>query len=94
MAAPPEKTVPSDPPVTAAKSNPDERVFLEGPRRRRRELWSVVEIALEFIRGFRALHFVGPVRDRLRLGAIHGGPSLLRLGARGRRRLARRRASP
>jgi len=39
---------------------PEERVFLEGPRTRRRELWSVLTILWEFIRGFRALHFVGP----------------------------------
>lgn len=38
----------------------DERVFLEGPRRRGSELWRVVRIAAEFIRGFRSLHFVGP----------------------------------
>ena len=39
---------------------PEERVFLEGPRSRQRELWSVLTILWEFIRGFRALHFVGP----------------------------------
>jgi uncharacterized protein (TIGR00730 family) len=38
----------------------DERVFLEGPRARGSEAWRVVRIAAEFIRGFRALHFVGP----------------------------------
>jgi uncharacterized protein (TIGR00730 family) len=37
-----------------------ERVFLEGPRPRRFELYSVFGIAREFIRGFRTLHFVGP----------------------------------
>ena len=35
-------------------------MFLEGPRPRRLELYSVLGIAREFIRGFRALHFVGP----------------------------------
>ena len=39
---------------------PEEQVFLEGPRSRRREFWSVLTILREFIRGFRALHFVGP----------------------------------
>jgi uncharacterized protein (TIGR00730 family) len=39
---------------------PEEHVFLEGPRSRRREFWSVLTIVREFIRGFRALHFVGP----------------------------------
>ena len=38
----------------------EERFFLEGPRSRQRELWSVLKIAWELIRGFRALHFVGP----------------------------------
>jgi uncharacterized protein (TIGR00730 family) len=39
---------------------PEEQVFLEGPRSRQRELWSVLTILWEFIRGFRVLHFVGP----------------------------------
>lgn len=34
--------------------------FLEGPRARGAELLRVGRIAAEFIRGFRALHFVGP----------------------------------
>ena len=43
-----------------ATSAGDERLFLEGPRRRGSELWRVVRIAWEFIHGFRTLHFVGP----------------------------------
>jgi hypothetical protein len=46
--------------VQSAVPEPEERFFLEGPRARRRELWSVLAILREFIRGFRALHFVGP----------------------------------
>ncbi len=34
--------------------------FLEGPRSRWQELRSVAQIANEFVRGFRKLHFVGP----------------------------------
>jgi uncharacterized protein (TIGR00730 family) len=34
--------------------------FLEGPRPRRSELRLALDIFTEFIRGFRALHFVGP----------------------------------
>lgn len=34
--------------------------FLAGPRSRRSELMEVVRIAREFIRGFRAFHFLGP----------------------------------
>ncbi|MGH9366718.1 MAG: TIGR00730 family Rossman fold protein [Thermoanaerobaculia bacterium] len=44
----------------AAGSEPDERFFLEGPRSRGSELFSVWRIGLEFIKGFRTLHFVGP----------------------------------
>ncbi len=34
--------------------------MLAGPRPRLEELWRVIRIAMEFIRGFRKLHFVGP----------------------------------
>lgn len=38
----------------------DEIRFLHGPRQRRFEFTFVLRVALEFIRGFRKLHFVGP----------------------------------
>jgi uncharacterized protein (TIGR00730 family) len=38
----------------------EERIFLEGPQARKWELWTVMRILREFIRGFRVLHFVGP----------------------------------
>lgn len=38
----------------------DERSLLEGPRSRWTELSRVCKIACEFVRGFRALHFLGP----------------------------------
>jgi uncharacterized protein (TIGR00730 family) len=38
----------------------EEGQFLEGPKTRSSEFFRVVRIALEFIKGFRALHFVGP----------------------------------
>ncbi|HWP43969.1 MAG TPA: TIGR00730 family Rossman fold protein, partial [Blastocatellia bacterium] len=38
----------------------EERIFLEGPRPRKSELWTIIRIMAEFIRGFRVLHFVGP----------------------------------
>jgi uncharacterized protein (TIGR00730 family) len=53
---PPEEapqTVEADPGLS-------DRLFLEGPRSRWRELLSVFSIMREFIVGFRALHFVGP----------------------------------
>ena len=43
-----------------ATRNIEEGEFLEGPRTRRFELFRVVRICLEFIKGFRALHFIGP----------------------------------
>ena len=39
---------------------PEEIQFLQGPQRRSSELWRTVRICGEFLRGFRALHFVGP----------------------------------
>ena len=38
----------------------EERHFLAGPRSRREELWRAVKIFVEYVRGLRALHFVGP----------------------------------
>ena len=40
--------------------SPADRVLLEGPHSRRRELWLVLRTVRDFIRGFRVLHFVGP----------------------------------
>lgn len=40
--------------------DPDVRRFLAGPRSRTTELGRVFRIAIEFIKGFRALHFAGP----------------------------------
>src|SRR6185436_3319759 len=37
-----------------------ERVFLEGPHKRRAELLRTIRIGAEFIRAFRTLHFLGP----------------------------------
>lgn len=56
----PETTAP------ASKSRPkpfvsrNERVWLDGPKSRGFELWFAIRVFWEFIRGFRALHFVGP----------------------------------
>jgi len=37
-----------------------DRVLLEGPHSRRKELWLVLRAVRDFIAGFRTLHFVGP----------------------------------
>jgi uncharacterized protein (TIGR00730 family) len=38
----------------------DERLELEGPRTRLRELRTVTRVGREMVRGFRSLHFIGP----------------------------------
>lgn len=43
-----------------AKAKKEERYFLEGPQPRQTELRFIFKILWEFIKGFRALHFVGP----------------------------------
>jgi uncharacterized protein (TIGR00730 family) len=57
---PPSKLPLSFPETPNSPVQPEERLFLEGPRSRTEELWRVLRIAREFIAGFRALHFVGP----------------------------------
>lgn len=49
-----------DAPWGKATRSAVETTFLEGPRSRLGELWRAIRILFEFIRGFRALHFVGP----------------------------------
>ena len=44
----------------AAEPNDSERLFLEGPKERWWELLRILRIGLEFLRGFRRLHFLGP----------------------------------
>ena len=51
--------VPEDRDAVRPASRPD-RVLLEGPHSRRRDLWMVLRTVRDFIAGFRTLHFVGP----------------------------------
>jgi uncharacterized protein (TIGR00730 family) len=44
----------------AVESIKQERAFLEGPRSRKKEFFFAIKVLVEFIRGFRKLHFVGP----------------------------------
>ena len=46
-----DKTVPS---------SAEERYFLQGPRSRSSEFFMTLHIVRDFVRGFRALHFIGP----------------------------------
>ena len=48
------------PPPGAGLGDPEVGTFLSGPQRRGSELARLWRIGLEFVRGFRALHFVGP----------------------------------
>lgn len=47
-------------PAIAAPSERAEQIFLEGPRSRFAEFWTLLRVMRDFLRGFRALHFVGP----------------------------------
>src|SRR5450432_1951298 len=46
--------------VPSSEPNGADRLFLAGPRSRRKELLSVLGIMRELIRGFQTLHFAGP----------------------------------
>ena len=46
--------------VTAAPSEPPDEIFLEGPRSRLAEFFTLLRVMRDFLRGFRTLHFVGP----------------------------------
>jgi uncharacterized protein (TIGR00730 family) len=57
----PPRPLPPNGPTTPPDRREDfDRLFLQGPRSRWRELWRIARIAAEFVRGFRTLHFVGP----------------------------------
>lgn len=56
----PAPATPSPKPATIQTWLRDERHLLDGPRSRLQEFWRVIRILLEFIRGFRRLHFMGP----------------------------------
>ena len=53
------RLLPEDRGVVRTSSRPD-RVLLEGPHSRRKDLWLVLRTLRDFIAGFRTLHFVGP----------------------------------
>jgi uncharacterized protein (TIGR00730 family) len=38
----------------------EDRKFIEGPHSRLQELWFMIRVVTEFLRGFRKLHFIGP----------------------------------
>lgn len=57
------KTVPGKvltDPASVKEEAKEEEYFLEGPLSRKKEFFFALKILREFLRGFRALHFVGP----------------------------------
>ena len=67
--------------LPATSAGRDERLLLEGPDRRTTELFRALRIFREIIRGFRALHFVGPcatVFGSARFGESHSYYQLAR----------------
>ena len=46
--------------VQTAPSEPADEIFLEGPRSRFAEFFTLLRVMHDFLRGFRTLHFVGP----------------------------------
>src|SRR2546421_9601698 len=45
---------------STAPSEPEDEIFLEGPRSRFAEFFTLLRVMRDFLRGFRTLHFVGP----------------------------------
>jgi hypothetical protein len=52
-------TIPTNPKISTKKID-SEKIFLEGPRSRINELIFAIKVLVEFISGFRVLHFLGP----------------------------------
>lgn len=61
---PPEVLPVVPPPVPEADvpliTHGDDRVMLEGPRSRTRDMWLLYHVAMDFLHGFRRMHVVGP----------------------------------
>lgn len=73
--------LPDRTPVAASRGQQDVVTFLSGPRSRLSEARRVVRIGMEFIRGFRKLHFLGPcvtVFGSARFGPEHPSYQLAR----------------
>ena len=54
-------TAPLETPISVkTSSQPEDRVLLEGPHSRLREFRLILKVIVDFVVGFRVLHFVGP----------------------------------
>jgi len=58
--SPEVKVGPHETPIERKIEEQKERLFLSGPQPRLKELFRAIRIFLDCLRGFRALHFVGP----------------------------------
>jgi uncharacterized protein (TIGR00730 family) len=67
----------------------EEGVFLRGPQPRSSEMLRVLRICAEFVRGFRALHFVGPCVTVFGSARFHDGHPYYALGREMGRRLGK-----
>jgi uncharacterized protein (TIGR00730 family) len=67
----------------------EEGRFLAGPQARSSELRRLLRIGLDFVRGFRALHFVGPCVTVFGSARFHQGQPYYELGREMGRRLGR-----
>jgi uncharacterized protein (TIGR00730 family) len=46
--------------IASVQNTVEEKTFLEGPQSRTKDFFFLIKIIREFVKGFRALHFVGP----------------------------------
>ncbi len=46
--------------ISSVQNSVEEKTFLEGPQSRSKDFFFLIKIIREFVKGFRALHFVGP----------------------------------
>src|SRR5580765_7907463 len=56
----PVQSVPDSVAAVAAPPERADEIFLEGPRSRFAEFFTLLRVMRDFLRGFRTLHFVGP----------------------------------
>ena len=58
----------------------DDRVMLEGPHSRSREMWLIYRVVKDFVQGFRTMHFVGPCVTVFGSARVHEDHPYYQLG--------------
>ena len=85
-----ETAAPAQTPIPVKTSpQPEDRVLLEGPHSRLRELRLLLKVIADFIRGFRALHFCGPCVTVFGSARVREGHPYYQLGIEMGKGLAR-----